>query len=114
MRSILVLYFTGPRYLSNQSSYSRMNCARDNVSALIHDIARSGRPDIALVGPTDRDIPRILTATMSRVPGESGSLAWFEEAGAELSGGRMLDTAKLPDGESMVRAVAVQTARLRV
>ncbi len=70
------------------------------------------KPDIALVGPTDRDIPRILTATMSHVPGEPSTLAWFDEKGAELSGGRMLDTAKLPDGESMVRAVALRSGRL--
>lgn len=70
------------------------------------------RPEIALVGPTDNDIPRILIASMTHVPGESGSLAWFDESGAELSGGRMLDTAKLPDGESLVRVVAVHSGRL--
>ena len=70
------------------------------------------RPDIALVGPTDRDIPRILTASMTHEPGEAGSLAWFDESGAQLSGGRMLDTAQLPDGESLVRVVAVQSGRI--
>lgn len=73
------------------------------------EFARSAgpsRPTIGLVGATSGNIPRILRATVLHAGAVGGSLAWFDENGAELSQGPMLDTGRLPEGESLIRAVA--------
>jgi len=63
-------------------------------------------PTIVLVGATSGNIPRILRAAALHPQRATGTLAWFDENGAELSQGPMLDTGRLSEGESVVRAVA--------
>lgn len=68
--------------------------------------AQPSGPTIALVGATSDNIPRILRAAVLHPQRATGTLAWFDENGAELSQGSMLDTGRLSEGENVVRAVA--------
>lgn len=79
------------------------------------EFARSASPSdpsIVLVGPTSGDIPRFIRAKAPRPELGLGSVAWFDEQGAELSAGAVLDTGRLPEGDSVIRAVASGTGLL--
>jgi len=75
--------------------------------------ATRSQPEIALIGSTGRETPRILRASMLHGTGTTRTLAWFDQRGAELSQGSTLDTGRLPDGENLVRAVALGTDMLQ-